>query len=92
MDKLLINKEKSKRTNAQNWHRIEIISKIFKIFYINDIIAIMAATEYILLYNEKKEKYEHLAKFSYGNINPWKVYQRLDADKYLSIRMILSNL
>lgn len=76
-----LNKEKSKRTNAQNWHRDRDDVKILKIFlYLNDIDSNNGATEYIP-FSRKKEKYEHLAKFSYGNIAPWKVYPRLDADK-----------
>ena len=76
-----LDKEKNKRTNAQNWHRDRDDVKILKIFlYLNDIDSNNGATEYIP-FSRKKEKYEHLAKFSYGNIAPWKVYPRLNADK-----------
>ena len=73
--------QKTKRTNAQNWHRDRDDVKIIKIFlYLNDIDSNNGATEYIP-YSRKKEKYDHLAKFSYGNIAPWKVYPKIDENK-----------
>tara|TARA_Y100000591_G_C21798661_1_gene680837 strand:- start:531 stop:1469 length:939 start_codon:yes stop_codon:yes gene_type:complete len=76
-----LNKGKIKRTNSQRWHRDRDDVKILKIFlYLNDISVKNGATEYIP-YSRKNEKYQNLAKFSYGNISPWKVYPKIEEGK-----------
>lgn len=75
--------------NAQRWHRDRDDLKVIKIYlYLNDIDEENGAMNYVPN-SLRNKKYQGLSKFSFGNIEPWKVYPNNDEINNLDKKEII---
>lgn len=81
--------KKNQLMNAQRWHRDRCDLNIIKIYlYLNDVDEENGAMDFIPN-SLRNKKYQNLSKFSFGNIEPWKVYPNDDRINNLDKKEII---